>query len=112
MASGAVLDDSEDNGSWGEPSPIPTPDTVKKGSNTVVKTTATVVKGSSGTEETIAVTAQYPDGYPSVVSVETRKTEGQHRGIRSIFETEFQHEAGAGLVVTPVHCITLVAAVV
>jgi hypothetical protein len=51
------------------------PDTVEKGSNTVVKTTDIVVKGSSGSEETITVTAQYPDGYPSVVSVKTRKTE-------------------------------------
>jgi len=54
------------------------PDTVEKGSNTVVKTTDIVVKGSSGSEETITVTAHYPDGYPSVVSVETRKTEGHH----------------------------------
>jgi hypothetical protein len=54
------------------------PDTVEKGSNTVIKTKDIVVKDDSGTEETITVVAQYPDGYPSVVSVETRKTEGQH----------------------------------
>jgi hypothetical protein len=54
------------------------PDTVEKGSSTVIKTKDIVIKKSSGNEETITVTAQYPDGYPSVVSVETRKTEGQH----------------------------------
>src|SRR6266496_139283 len=54
------------------------PDTVEKGSNTVINTSDIVIKKSSGNEETITVTAQYPDGYPIVVSVETRKTEGQH----------------------------------
>ena len=54
------------------------PDAVEKGSNTVINTTDIVLKKSSGAEETITVTARYPDGYPSVVSVETRKTEGQH----------------------------------
>jgi len=54
------------------------PDAVDKGLSTVIKTSDIVVKENSGTEETITVVAQYPDGYPSVVSVETRKTEGQH----------------------------------
>jgi hypothetical protein len=57
---------------------VPQPDTVEKGLSTVIKTSDIVVKENSGTEETITVIAQYPDGYPSVVSVETRKTEGQH----------------------------------
>jgi hypothetical protein len=54
------------------------PDAVEKGSSTVIKTKDIVVKDDAGTEETITVVAQYPDGYPSVVSVETRKTESQH----------------------------------
>jgi hypothetical protein len=54
------------------------PDTIEKGSNTVVNTMDVVVKKSSGTEELITVTARYPNGYPSVVLVETRRTEGQH----------------------------------
>ena len=44
------------------------------GFGTSVKTTDIVVVGSSGTEETNTVTARYPDGYPSVVTVEVRKS--------------------------------------
>jgi hypothetical protein len=54
------------------------PDPGEKDLNTVFNTTDIVVQGSSGREETITITARYPDGYPSVVSVETRKSEGQH----------------------------------
>jgi hypothetical protein len=41
-------------------------------------TTDIKTQGSSGPEETITVTARYPAGYPSVVSVERRKSEGEH----------------------------------
>jgi hypothetical protein len=54
------------------------PDTVEKGLSTVIKRSDIVVTENSINEETITVIAQYPDGYPSIVSVETRKTEGQH----------------------------------
>jgi hypothetical protein len=54
------------------------PDTVEKGSNTVVNTMDIVVQESSGSKQTITVIAQYPDGYPSVVSVDTRETRPQH----------------------------------
>jgi hypothetical protein len=54
------------------------PDAEEKGANSVFTTRNTKVQGSSGTEETITVTARYPDGYPSAVSVERRKSEGQH----------------------------------
>jgi hypothetical protein len=54
------------------------PDPGEKDLNTVFNTTDIVVQGSSGREETLTITARYPDGYPSVVSVERRKSEGQH----------------------------------
>jgi len=47
----------------------------EKDLKTVFNTRDVVVKGNSGTEETVTVTAQYPDGYPSVVTVETRKSD-------------------------------------
>ncbi len=54
------------------------PDAEEKGLNSVFITRDIKVEESSATEETITVTARYPDGYPSVVSVERRKSEGQH----------------------------------
>jgi hypothetical protein len=51
------------------------PDPGEKDLNTVVNTRDILTKGSSGDEETITVTARYPDGYPSVLSVETRKSD-------------------------------------
>jgi hypothetical protein len=54
------------------------PDAEEKGMNSVFTTTDIKTQGSSGTEETITVIARYPDGYPSLVSVERRKSEGQH----------------------------------
>ena len=51
------------------------PDSVKKGSSTVINSVDLAVEKGSSTQETITVTARYPDGNPSVVSVETRKTE-------------------------------------
>ena len=53
------------------------PDSVRKGSNTVINIVHVAVQQGSNTQETITVTARYPDGNPSVVSVETRKTEPQ-----------------------------------
>jgi hypothetical protein len=53
-------------------------DAEEKGMNSVFTTMDIKTQGSSGTEETITVTARYPDGYPSVVSVEKRKSEGEH----------------------------------
>jgi hypothetical protein len=53
-------------------------DAEEKGMNNVFTTTDIKTQGSSGPEETITVTARYPDGYPSVVSVERRKSEGEH----------------------------------
>ena len=47
----------------------------EKGVDTLVATKDTVTRSSSGTEETIVVDARYPDGSPSVVSVETRKSD-------------------------------------
>ncbi len=51
------------------------PDTGERGLNTVFKTTDIAIQRGSSTEETITVTAQYPDGSPSVVSLETRKSD-------------------------------------
>jgi hypothetical protein len=50
------------------------PDPGETDLKTIVEKKDIVIKRSSGTEEIITVTAQYPDGYPSVVSVETRKS--------------------------------------
>jgi hypothetical protein len=52
----------------------PYPGDPAAGLGTSVKTTDIVVVGSSGTEETHTITARYPDGYPSVVTVEIRKS--------------------------------------
>jgi hypothetical protein len=51
------------------------PDPGETDLKTIVEKKDILIKRSSGTEETITVTAQYPDGYPSVVSVETRKSD-------------------------------------
>jgi len=45
------------------------------GGPTSIKTMNIVVVGTSGTEETNTTTVQYPDSYPSVVSVEMRKSD-------------------------------------
>jgi hypothetical protein len=50
-------------------------DVGERGSNSSVNTKDVIIEGSSGADETVTVTAQYPDGSPSVVSVETRKSE-------------------------------------
>jgi len=50
-------------------------DTGEKGLDTLFRTKDILVESSSGTEETITVTARYPDSSPSVVSVETRKSD-------------------------------------
>jgi len=51
------------------------PDPGETDLKTIVEKKDILTKRSSGTEETITVTAQHPDGYPSVVSVETRKSD-------------------------------------
>lgn len=53
----------------------PAPGAPDVGLGTLVETKDILVVGSSGTEETITVNAQYPDGYPSMVTVETRKSD-------------------------------------
>jgi len=52
------------------------PDPGEPDLNSSVNTTDTIATGNSGTEETIKVTTQNPDGSPSVVSLETRTTNG------------------------------------
>jgi hypothetical protein len=52
----------------------PVPGDPAAGLGTSVNTTNIIVGGSSGTEETNTITARYPDGYPSVVTVEMRKS--------------------------------------
>ena len=56
---------------------------LQAGSGTLTTTSDVAVVGSSGTEEMITVIAQYPDGYPSVVSVETRKSDRVSLGLKS-----------------------------
>jgi hypothetical protein len=51
------------------------PDPGEPDFNTSMTTTDIVVKGNSGSEETITVTAQNPDGSPSMVSLETKKSD-------------------------------------
>jgi hypothetical protein len=54
------------------------PDMGEKGLNTEFKTTDIAIQRGSTTEDTITVTAQYPDGSPSVISLETRKSDKPH----------------------------------
>lgn len=51
------------------------PDPGEPDFNTSMTTTDIVVKGNSGSAETITVTAQNPDGSPSVISLETKKSD-------------------------------------
>jgi len=61
----------------------PVPGDPAAGLGTSVTTTDIVVVKRSSTEETNTVTARYPDGYPSVVTVEVRKS-------NQVPETELQ----------------------
>jgi len=53
--------------------------------DTLVTTKDVLTTGRSGSEQTITVTARYPSGYPSIVSIETRKSD------RVIVKKEEEH---------------------